>query len=336
VAKSQFSLETLQEHVEATNLKGKNLTFLSDMTKDEILSLFRVAKILEPFANNGLDLMKGKELCSLFFEPSTRTRLSTETAMNKLGGSVITEANPLENSSAAKDESLWDTMKVLSQYADILVLRHPNSERVLKDLPAASIPVISGGYGSVTHPTQGLLDLYTVWRAKGQLEDMKVLITSPDLSRARSGQSFALGLGQLGAEIIYASPSELPTPDDILEQLDEYGAKVTEHFDVSLEEHNELVQESDVVYLPGCRIPKGGDERELYMKHKDNYYVGLEPLQKAKKEQGKTIGVMHSLPRFEGEFDFGIDDTEHELYFKQVANGIPIRMALITSMVGIN
>lgn len=336
MAKSQFSLETLQEHVEATNLKGKNLTFLSDMTKDEILSLFKVAKTLEPFANNGLDLMKGKELCSLFFEPSTRTRLSTETAMNKLGGSVITEANPLENSSAAKDESLWDTLKVLSQYADVLVLRHPNSERVLKDLPAANIPVISGGYGSVTHPTQGLLDLYTVWRAKGKLEDMKVLITSPDLSRARSGQSFALGLGQLGAEIIYASPSELPTPDDILEQLDEYGAKVTEHFDVTLEEHNELVKESDVVYLPGCRIPKGGDERELYMKHKDNYYVGLKPLQEAKKEQGKTIGVMHSLPRFEGEFDFGIDDTEHELYFKQVANGIPIRMALITSMVGIN
>lgn len=333
--RSDFSLENLKDYVDRTNLKGKNFTFLTDLNREELLNLFKVAKILEPFSKTGLKLMEGKELISMFFEPSTRTRMSTETAMNKLGGSVVTEANPLETSSAAKDESLWDTLKVISQYADIMVLRHPNSDRVLQDLPASEVPVISGGYGSITHPTQGLLDLYTVWRAKQDIEGLKVLITSPDLSRARSGHSFALALAQLGAEVVYASPKELPTPDNILEQLKEYGIKVSEHFDVTPEEHDELIMASDIVYLPGCRIPKGGEERELYMEHKDNYYVGLEPLRKAKEEQGKVIGVMHSLPRFEGEFDFGIDDTEHELYFKQVANGIPIRMALITCMIGL-
>ncbi len=330
-----YSMENLKDYVDKTNLKGRNFTFLTDLNREELINLFKVAKMLEPFRKTGLNLMQGKELLSLFFEPSTRTRLSTETAMNKLGGSVITEANPLENSSAAKDESLWDTLKVVSHYADIMVFRHPNSDRVLKDLPAADIPVISGGYGSITHPTQGLLDLYTVWRVKENVEDLKVLITSPDLSRARSGHSFALALAQLGADIVYASPKALPTPDNILEDLDKYDNEVTEHFDLTQEEHDELIMDSDIVYLPGCRIPKGGAERDLYMEHKDNYYVGLEPLQKAKKEQGKTIGVMHSLPRFEGEFDFGIDETEHELYFKAAANGLPVRMALITCMIGL-
>ncbi len=336
MGKNNFNLASLKDYLDATNLKGKNLTFLSDMTKDEILALFKAARILGYFSKIGLNLMQGKELCSLFFEPSTRTRLSTETAMKKLGGSVITEANPLQNSSAAKDESLSDTLRVISQYADILVLRHPELERVLKDLPAAQIPVISGGYGNITHPTQGLLDLYTVWGVKGTVDGIKVLITSPDLSRARSGQSFALGLGQMGVEIVYASPRELSTPNGILQQLADYGTKVTEHFDVTREEHDRLVMESDIVYLPGCRIPKGGPERELYLKYKANYYLGLEVLQRARREQGKVIGVMHSLPRFAGEFDFGIDDTEHELYFKQAANGIPVRMALISAIIGIN
>ena len=330
---NDINYKELKEYVDNTNLKGENLTFLSELDREEITNLFEAASMLEECIKDGLKIMEGKQLASFFFEPSTRTRLSTETAMNKLGGSVITEANPLENSSAAKDESLWDTLKVISQYADILVLRHPNSDRVLQDLPASEIPVISGGYGSITHPTQGLLDLYTVWKNKGEVEGMKVLITSPDLSRARSGQSFALGLAQMGAEIVYASPKELPTPEDIKDQLEEYEAEYTEHFDVSREEHDLLVKESDVVYLPGCRIPKGGEERELYMEHKDNYYVDLETLQEAKSE-GNTVGIMHSLPRFDGEFDFNIDDTEHELYFDQVGNGVPVRMALITSMIG--
>lgn len=330
-----FSPERIQEYVADTHLKGKNLTFLFDLKREELLSLFKVAEILEPFGTIGLDIMRGKVMCSLFFEPSTRTRLSTETAMLRLGGSVVTEASPLQTSSAAKDESLWDTLRVLSAYADILVLRHPNEDRVLEDLPASTIPVISGGYGSITHPTQGLLDLYTIYRAKGYIEGLKVLITSPDLSRARSGHSFALALAQLGGEIIYASPKELSTPKPILSKLEDYNAKVVEHFNLSKEDHDELIMASDIVYLPGCRIPKGGEERDLYMKYKENYYVGLEPLQRAKEEKGKVIGVMHSLPRFKGEFDFDIDKTEHELYFKQVAYGIPIRMALITSMIGL-
>ncbi|NLC77599.1 MAG: aspartate carbamoyltransferase [Clostridia bacterium] len=325
----------LVDYADATGLRGRNLNFLSDMNKEQLMALFRLAEMLEPYTRTGLNLMQGKTLCTLFFEPSTRTRLSTETAMNKLGGTVISESNPLQSSSAAKDESLWDTLRTISQYADILALRHYDDKRVFADLPAATIPVISCGYGHVTHPTQGLLDLYTVWRVKGRFEGLKVLITSPDLSRARSGQSFALGLAQLGADIIYASPKDLPTLPEILEKVKSYGVNVTEVFDPTPEEHDELIMQSDLVYLPGCRIPKGGAERDLYMLYKDTFYIGLEPFERAKKEQGKIIGLMHSLPRFAGEFDFNIDNTEFELYFKQVGFGLPLRMALIVSMVGI-
>ena len=331
-----YSPIQLHDYVRATNLKGKKYSFLSDLTRDEMTALFKVAEMMEPYTRTGLELMRDKVLCALFFEPSTRTRFSTETAMHRLGGRVITESNPLQTTSAAKDESMWDMLRVMSQYADILVLRHPNEEKVFEALPAATIPVISGGYGSITHPTQGLLDVYTLWRIHGTLEGKKILVSCPDLSRARSGHSCALGAAIMGAEIIYAGPKDLPVPQEQLAKLRATGAKITEVFDPSAKEHDELIIDSDAVYLPGCRIPKGGDARELYMEYAKSYYIGLEPLVRAKKEKGKTVGIMHSLPRFAGEFDFEIDNTDNELYFKQVAYGIPIRMSLITSMIGLD
>jgi aspartate carbamoyltransferase catalytic subunit len=248
---------------------------------------------------------------------------------------VITESDPQKQSSVKKGESLKDTMRTISNYADVLVMRHPDSEAAIEAAEEATIPVISGGYGNITHPTQGLLDLYTIWKRVDDIEEIDVLITSPDLSRARSGQSLALALGLMGANITYASPSELPTPDDVLAKQERFGANVTEHFDVTRSEHDDLVKQHDFVYLPGCRIPEGDPKRDLYMEHKDSYYISLDTLREAKEETGRTVKLMHSLPRFEGEFDFDIDDTEHALYFNQVPNGVPVRMALLTAMVGI-
>ncbi len=321
--------------LEATGLKGKNLNFLTDMSKEELLSLFKAAEMLEPYSRDQMNLMKGKLLCTMFFQPSTRTRFSTETAMLRLGGMVISESSPTTNSSVAKDESLSDTLRVVSEYADIIGLRHYNDTTIFDDIKAARVPVISCGYGNITHPTQGLLDMYTAWRALGTLEGIKVMVTSPDLTRARSGQSFAMGLARMGAEIVYSGPSELRTPETILEKLRETGCKFTEHFDCSEEEQEELIMQSDLVYLPGCSVPKGQDARDIFMKKAKNYYIKLETLEKAKEKYGKTVGIMHSLPRFAGEFDFDIDKTEHELYFKQIGFSVPIRMALICAMVGI-
>ncbi len=331
-----FKPQMLKDHADATGLRGNNLTFLTDLTREQLYSLFTVAEMLEPYWKSGISLLPGKVLCTMFFQPSTRTRFSTETAMLRLGGSVISESDPLHNSSAAKDESLWDTLKVVSQYSNILAIRHTDDERVLADLPAAEVPVISCGYGNITHPTQGLLDMYTTYRALGKLEGVKVLITSPDLSRARSGHSFALGLARMGAEIIYSGPKELPTPDLIMEKIKSTGAKCTVHNDPTSQEQHDLIAESDLVYLPGCSVPKGLGERDVFMERTANYYISLEQLEQIREKTGKIVGIMHSLPRFEGEFDKKIDDTAHELYFKQVAFSVPLRMALIASMVGVD
>ena len=333
---SEFKTLKLNDYLEKTELKGKNLNFLTDLSKEQLISLFKAAEIFEPFHKSKINLLEGKVLCTMFFQPSTRTRFSTETAMMRLGGSVISESSPLTNSSVAKDESLSDTLRVVSEYSDIIALRHYNDTTIFDDLPSANVPVISCGYGNITHPTQGLLDMYTAYRALGNLEGVKVMVTSPDLTRARSGQSFAMGLARLGAEIVYSGPSELRTPETIRQKLDETGCKYTEHFDLSEKEQEELLMECSLVYLPGCSVPKGQDAREIFMKKAKNYYIKLDTLKKAKEKYGRTIGIMHSLPRFEGEFDFEIDKTEHELYFKQIGFSIPIRMALIASMVGLS
>lgn len=331
-----FKPERLSDYLEATGLRDKNLCYLTDLSKEQLYSLFKAAEILEPYWKSGINLLNGKILCTLFFQPSTRTRFSTETAMLRLGGRVITESDPAHNSSAAKDESLWDSLRVISQYADIIGLRHPNDEEVFEVLPAAEVPVISCGWGNVTHPTQGLLDMYTTYRALGRLDNIRVMVTSPDLTRARSGQSFAMGLAKMGAQIVYSGPSNLRTPEMIREKLDIAGAKYEEHFDLSKEEQKELLMSCDIVYLPGCSVPKGQGAREIFMEKAANYYIDLETLEEAKRVHGRTIGIMHSLPRFKGEFDFRIDNTEHELYFKQVSFSVAIRMALIASMIGIS
>ncbi|AGY77834.1 aspartate/ornithine carbamoyltransferase family protein [Clostridium autoethanogenum] len=331
-----FKTNKLSDYLEATGLKGKNFKFVDDLSKEGLLSLFKAAEVLEPYWRSKLNIMNGKVLCTMFFQPSTRTRFSTETAMIRLGGSVITESDPSHNSSVAKDESLWDTLRVVSQYANIIGLRHPDDKQVFEALPAAEVPVISCGWGNITHPTQGLLDMYTVYRAFGRFEGLRVMVTSPDLTRARSGHSFALGLARMGAEIVYSGPKNLKTPDLIKGKLNDMGAKYEEHFDLNKKEQGELITTCDLVYLPGCSVPVGQDARDVFMEKAANYYIDLETLEKAKKKTGKIIGIMHSLPRFKGEFDFRIDNTEHELYFKQISFSVAIRMALIASMIGIS
>ena len=197
-----FKARDIREYLDATHMRGKNITFLDDFSRDEIQSLFYAAEMLEPFMRTGTDLLKGKVLYTLFFQPSTRTRCSHENAMHRLGGAVITEADPTHNSSVAKNESLADSLRVTSEYADVIVMRHPDDKEAmgaLEEIKGHCAPVISGGYGHVTHPTQGLLDSYTCWRAFGDLSKVTVAIASPDLSRARSGQSFALTLAAMGA-----------------------------------------------------------------------------------------------------------------------------------------
>ncbi len=200
-----FSPNDIVKQIEKTGIKGQHLIFIDDYSSTELENIFKTAEMLEPFWRSRIPLLEGKILCTQFFQPSTRTRFSHETAMFRLGGNVITESNPLVSSSAAKGESLYDSLRVTSQYADIIVLRHPDEGVIdtIELLGSDSSPIISGGYGNVTHPTQGLLDMYTAYRALGgDFKKMTVMIATPDLSRARSGQSFGLGLARMGAKLI--------------------------------------------------------------------------------------------------------------------------------------
>lgn len=336
-----FKARDIRDTLAATGMQGKNVTFLDDFSHDQILALYQSAKMLEPFMRTGVDLLKGKVLYTLFFQPSTRTRCSHENAMLRLGGGVITEADPLHNSSGAKGESLADALRVTSEYADVIVLRHPDDKEVfaaLDEIGEHCAPIISGGYGHVTHPTQGLLDSYTCWRAFGDLSEATVAIATPDLSRARSGQSFALALAAMGAKIIYTGTSELRTPEVVRNKLVAMGAQFEEHFDLDQKQNEELYADKgvDLIYLPGSSVKKDDPNREAFMKKMNNYYVSMEMLQNLKQKTGKIVGVHHSLPRNQGEFDFGIDNTAHQVYFRAIGFSVAIRMALLAAVVGVH
>lgn len=334
-----FGPRNICEQIERTGIKGRHLNFIDDFSQEELANIFKTAEMLEPFWRNRVPLLEGKVLCTQFFQPSTRTRFSHETAMYRLGGNVITESNPLVSSSAAKGESLYDSLRVTSQYADVIVLRHPDDGtiKVVEELGDKSVPIISGGYGNVTHPTQGLLDMYTAYRALGgDFTKMTVMIATPDLSRARSGQSFGLGLARMGARIIYSGTTGLGTPDVIRQKLDAMKANYEEHFDLTIGQQEELIADQgvDLVYLPGCSVKKGDPGRDEFMKKMQEYYFTLNGLRKIHEKTGRVVGITHSLPRNEGEFDFAIDDSPHELYFKAIGFSVPLRMSLLANIVG--
>lgn len=335
-----FGPNDIRRQVEKTGIRGRHLTFIDDFSRDELANIFKTAEMLEPFWRSRVPLLEGKVLCTQFFQPSTRTRFSHETAMYRLGGNVITESNPLVSSSAAKGESLYDSLRVIAQYADVMVLRHPDEAviEVVDKLGDKCCPIISGGYGNVTHPTQGLLDMYTAYRAVGSdFEKMTVMIATPDLSRARSGQSFGLGLARMGAKLIYAGTTGLRTPDVIRQKLDAMKANYTEVNDLTLAQHEALIADEgvDLVYLPGCSVKKGDPGRDDFLKKMEAFYFNLKGLQEIQKKTGKVVGLTHSLPRNEGEFDFAIDDSAHELYFKAIGFSVPLRMSLLANIVGV-
>lgn len=331
-----FTPINITDKLEETGLKGKNFVFLTDWTKEQLTSLFEAAEMMEPFWRNRLNLMQSKVLSTIFFQPSTRTRFSTEDAMIRLGGSVLTESNPTHSSSTAKGESLSDYLRTVSTYADIIALRHYDADDVFNSIGGATVPVISGGWGNVTHPTQGILDLYTCYRAFGNFDGMKIMIATSDLSRARSGHSFAMGLAQMGAEIVYVGTSANKIPDIIENKLAEANANYKVHNDLTNDEMMELMGTCDACYLPGCSVPKDDPEaRAAFIDTIKPFYITLDSLQKLKQRTGKAIGIMHSLPRNAVEFEDKIDDSEFQLYFRQMAFSVPIRMALIAGMVGV-
>ena len=228
-----------------------------------------------------MNLLPGKVLATLFFQPSTRTRLSFETAMHRLGGAVITETTPLISSSAAKEESLDDMLTVVAKYANVIVLRHfddveaPQSRRCQRARRSSAAASASGSTRRRRFWT------FTPSGAPmAAIEGLKVCIASTDLDHARTGHSMAYGLARLGAKVTLASPKSARTPDEVLAKIASLGASVTEEFDLEQDSFNELIYDMDLVYLPGCSAPKG-PEADAFKTTMDKYLVRYETLQRA-------------------------------------------------------
>lgn len=330
---AETQIKSIKSMINEIGFVGQNLTSVNDLTDKQIYGLFDLALALEPYNRSSIPLMTGNVMSTLFFQPSTRTRMSFETAMHRLGGSVISEANPLVTSSAAKEESLTDMIKVVSKYANIIVLRHFDDVAARDAAPYSESPVVNGGWGHWEHPTQALLDLYTLYRTFGRVDGLKVCVASTDLIEARTGHSMAQGLARLGAEVTLASPKAKRIPDEVREKLSGDNVKVEEVYDSNRKSFNELVSGMDMVYLPGCSAPKG-EAAELFKKTMDDYFVEYETLDKVAKNEDRTIYITHTLPRRAGEMDLRIDSTKHQLYFEAIAYSVAIRMALVSAMLG--
>jgi aspartate carbamoyltransferase catalytic subunit len=272
-------------------------------------------------AGGWLHNMVGQILATLFFEPSTRTRLSFESAMQRLGGGVITVADP-KTSSAAKGESLADSARTVAGYADVIVIRHPRQGSAQEVADAVDVPVINAGDGAGQHPTQALLDVYTIQKEAGGLEGLTVTLAG-DLKYGRTVHSLSHLLARLGCRLFFVAPAGLEMPASITADLRGMGAEIGETTDLVA-----AVGESDVVYMTRIQRERFEDPAE-YERLRGSYVVDSALLQQAK----PGITVMHPLPRV-GEIALEVDGYEGAAYFRQVANGVPIRMALLALVAG--
>ena len=300
-------------------LKGRDVIGIRDLAREDIEEVLRSARRMIPYADGSKlgEQLHGKLVTLAFFEPSTRTRLSFETAVQRLGGRCVTIADP-SASSMRKGESLHDTIRMLSSYGDAIVLRHPNEGAARLAAAASDKPVINAGDGAGQHPTQTLLDLATMQEAFGTLSGLRVVLLG-DLKFGRTVHSLAHALAVFGAELVLSSPPGLGLPEDVRSGLDQLGAKVTEEDQLHL-----AVRDADVLYVTRIQRERFADPVE-YQKVAGSYRIDRQVLAAVK----PRLIVMHPLPRT-GEVAPEVDATPHAAYFRQAFLGVPVRMALLS------
>lgn len=284
--------------------------------------ILNTAEKMEPVARGETksDLLAGKILAVLFFEPSTRTRMSFETAMLRLGGDVL-NLGSVDASSIAKGETLADTIRVVEGYVDAMVLRHPKEGAAQLASEFSGVPIINAGDGAGQHPTQTLLDLYTIKR-ESHLEGLKIALAG-DLKYGRTVHSLCYALSLYGARITLISPAELRMPEEIISDIIARGAEITETDSI-----DNAIDDVDVLYMTRIQKERFPDPAE-YHKVANRLKITMETLKDVKPE----LKIMHPLPRV-NEIDNRIDDTSHACYFKQAFYGVPVRMALLGLVMG--
>ncbi|MEA3356798.1 MAG: aspartate carbamoyltransferase [Candidatus Bipolaricaulota bacterium] len=298
-------------------LTQKDVLRADQFTKQDIDLIMETARGFEKALHKGkiLDTLRGKVLATLFYEPSTRTRLSFEAAMHRLGGRVISVAEA-RSSSAAKGESLHDTIKTVEGYADVIVLRHPQIGAAQEAAAATDRPVLNAGDGAGQHPTQSLLDFYTIEKEQGKVEGLTVALAG-DLKHGRTVHSLADLLASYNVDFVFVSPAALHMPAETVDKLKKKGVSVTETEDLS-----EAIAASDVLYMTRIQRERFEDPSD-YDRLKDAYVLTREML------AGASMTIMHPLPRV-NEIATDVDTYPGAAYFRQAANGVPIRMALLS------
>ena len=302
-------------------LSNKDVLRADQFSKDEIGRILEAARRYEAALDAGetLDELRGKILATLFFEPSTRTRLSFEAAMLRLGGRVISVAEA-KSSSAAKGESLHDTIKTVEGYADVIVLRHPQIGAAAEAARATDVPILNAGDGAGQHPTQSLLDLYTIVKEQGEVDGLTIALAG-DLKNGRTVHSLADLLANYNVEFVFAAPDALRMPSEIVERLRTRGISIRE-----TESLADAIPACDVLYMTRIQRERFDDPGE-YERLKDAYVLTRDMLSAAR----DPITIMHPLPRV-NEIATDVDDHPGAAYFRQAANGVPIRMALLASL----
>ncbi len=298
---------------------NKSLVSITDYSKDDYLKILQVAAEFEKNPNQ--KLLEGKVVATLFFEPSTRTRLSFETAINRLGGRVIgfTDAN---SSSVTKGETLKDTIKMVTNYADLIVMRHPIEGAARYASEVASVPVINAGDGANQHPTQTLLDLYSIKKTQNTLDNLNIFMIG-DLKYGRTVHSLLMAMSYFNPTFFFISPDELKMPNEYKFFLQQHNIKYYEYRDFM-----PIISEADIIYMTRVQKERFSDPIE-YEKTKNAYVLNNSMLENTRSH----MKILHPLPRV-NEISQDVDENPKAYYFTQALNGVYVRQAIITSILG--
>jgi len=302
-------------------MKNRSLVSIDDFSKDEIIRILDYAAEFEALPVQ--KLLEGKVIATLFFEPSTRTRLSFESAINRLGGKIVGFTDS-SSSSVTKGETLHDTIKMVNSYCDLIVMRHPfeGSARYASEI--ASVPVINAGDGANQHPTQTLLDLYSIRKTQGTLDNLNIFMVG-DLKYGRTVHSLLMAMARWNTTFNFISPEELRMPDEFKLYLDNSGLKYYEHLDFS-----DIISKADIIYMTRVQKERFSDPIE-YEKVKNVYVLKNSMLKNTK----PNMRILHPLPRV-NEIHTDVDSNPKAYYFEQALNGVFTRQAILCTLLGID
>ena len=302
----------------------QDILSVSQFSRENLEHIFAVAQDMRAIVKSAgsTDLLRGFVLACLFYEPSTRTSSSFIAAMTRLGGTVIPITQGVQFSSVSKGESLPDTIRTLESYADVIVIRHPEMGSAQMAADYARKPIINGGDGIGEHPTQALLDMFTIQEELGQIDGLNVGMVG-DLRYGRTVHSLARLLCLYDVRFNFVSPEILRLPLDVMNEIRDHGLPVTETYDVA-----DIISDVDVLYVTRVQKERFADLGQ-YEEVKDQYVITPELMEHAKKK----MVVMHPLPRV-GEISYHVDDDPRAAYFRQMENGMYTRMALLAAVLG--